>query len=105
VEVIVLLDSINKCKQITGFDERVSKDKRKLLNIVASRNRDKYNLQKNIDVYEKIYALHNEYITAAYINEIAPIELTDDINKPDFKVIDSGILIDTKMRLSKTILG
>jgi hypothetical protein len=99
-EVIVLLDSINKCKQITGFDERVSKDKRKLLNIVASRNRDKYNLQKNIDVYEKTYALHNEYITAAYINEIAPIELTDDINKPDFKVIDSGILIDTKMRLS-----
>ena len=98
-EVIVILDSINKCKQIRGFDVRLSKDKRKLLDIIESRNKDKHNLQKNIDVYEKIYTIHNEYATASYINEILPIELTDDINKPDFKVIDSGIMIDTKMRL------
>ncbi|MGH9927438.1 MAG: hypothetical protein ACRD5B_18890, partial [Nitrososphaeraceae archaeon] len=99
-EVIILLDSINKCKQITGFDERMNKDKRKLLDIVGSRNKDKQNFQKNRNVYEKIYTMHNEYITASYINEIVPIEFTDDINKPDFMVKDSGILIDTKMRLT-----
>ncbi|HJT47492.1 MAG TPA: hypothetical protein VJ729_04860 [Nitrososphaeraceae archaeon] len=99
-EVIVLLDSINRCKQIKGFNVRLSKDKRKLLEIIESRNKAKKNLQKNRDVYEKIYTLHNEYATASYINEISPIELTDDINKPDFKVIDSGIMIDTKMRLA-----
>jgi hypothetical protein len=98
-EVIVLLDSINKCKRIRGFDARLRKDKRKLTDIIESRNKDSRNLQKNIDVYEKIYTLHNEYSTASYINEILPIELTDDINKPDFKVIDGGIMIDTKMRL------
>ena len=94
-----ILDSINKCKQIRGFDVRLSKDKRNSCSIIESRNKDRHNLQKNIDVYEKIYTLHNEYATASYINEILPIELTDDINKPDFKVIDSGIMIDTKMRL------
>ena len=99
-EVIVLLESINKCKYITGFDKRVSRDKRKLLDIVESRNKDKYNLQKNMDIYQKIYALHNDYTTAKYVNEIVAISLTDDISKPDFKVIDSGILIDTKMRFA-----
>ncbi|MGB6530524.1 MAG: hypothetical protein WBF33_20660 [Candidatus Nitrosopolaris sp.] len=99
-EVIVLLESINKCKHIKGFDERVSKDKRKLLNIVESRNKDKHSFQKNKEVYEKVYALHNEYATASYIHENIPIELTDDDGKPDFKVIDSDILIDTKMRLA-----
>jgi hypothetical protein len=44
--------------------------------------------------------MHNAYLTAFYINEIVPIELTDDIDKPDFKVIDNGILIETKMRLT-----
>ena len=98
-EVIVLLESINKCKHIKGFDERVSKDKSKLLNIVESRNKDKRSFQKNKEVYEKVYALHNEYATASYIHQNVPIELTDDVGKPDFKIIDSDILIETKMRL------
>ena len=98
-EVIILLDSINKCKQIRGFDVRLSNDKGKLIDIIESRNKDRHNLKKNKYVYEKIYTLHNEYATVSYINEILPIELTDDIDKPDFKVIDSGIMIDTKMRL------
>ena len=96
-EIIVLLDSIKKCKQIVGFSKRVSQDKRKLLDLIEARNKDKENIQKNLEVYKKIYAMHNEYLTAFYINEIVPIELTDDIGKPDFKVIDNGILIDTKM--------
>jgi hypothetical protein len=33
-EIIVLLDSINKCDKIKGFDVRLSKDKRKLLETV-----------------------------------------------------------------------
>ncbi|MGC2572393.1 MAG: hypothetical protein WA364_12860 [Candidatus Nitrosopolaris sp.] len=99
-EVIVLLESINKCKDIKGFDERVSKDKRKLLNIVESRNKDKRSFQKNKEVYGKVYALHNEYATASYIHENVPIELTDDDGKPDFKAINSDILIETKMRLT-----
>jgi hypothetical protein len=99
-EVIVLLESINKCKHIKGFDERVSKDKSNLLNIVESRNKAKHSFQKNKEAYEKVYALHNEYATASYIHENVAIELTDDVGKPDFKVIDSDILIDTKMRLT-----
>jgi hypothetical protein len=99
-EVIVLLESINKCKDIKGFDERVSKDKRKLLKIVETRNKDKRSFQKNKEVYEKVYALDNEYATASYIHENVPVELTDDVGKPDFKVIDSDIFIDTKMRLT-----
>jgi hypothetical protein len=99
-EVIVLLESIYRCKQIKGFDERVSNDKRKLLSIVESRNKDKHSFQKNNEVYEKVYTLYNEYVTASYIQENVHIELTDDDGKPDFKVIDSNILIDTKMRLA-----
>lgn len=98
-EVIVLLDSINECDKIKGFDVRINKDKRKLLETIESRNKDRHNLKKNREVYENIYTIHNEYATAAYINEIIPIELTDDVDKPDFKVADSGIMIDTKMRL------
>lgn len=97
-ELVILLESFDKCKQIKGFDSRIRKDKRKLLSIIKSRNKNKHNLQKNKEVYEKVYALHNEYIIARHINEIIPIELTDDFDKPDFKVIDNGILIDTKMR-------
>jgi len=99
-EIIVLLDGINRCREITGFDKRIIKDKRKLINIVESRNKDKYNLQKNLDVYKLICAMHNEYVTAKHIHHIIPIELTNDVGKPDFRAIDSGILIDTKMRLA-----
>jgi hypothetical protein len=44
--------------------------------------------------------MHNEYLTAYYVNKIIPIELTDDISKPDFKVIDNDIFIDTKIRFT-----
>jgi hypothetical protein len=47
-EVVVLLDSINKCKQIVAFSKRVSQDKRKLLNLIEARNKDKENIQKNL---------------------------------------------------------
>jgi hypothetical protein len=98
-EIIVMLDSINRCNQIKEFDLRLNKDRRKLAEAIESRIKDRWNVKKNREVYEKIYALHNEYATAAHINEITSIELTDDIDKPDFKVIDSGAMIDTKMRL------
>jgi hypothetical protein len=45
-EVIVLLDSINECDKIKGFDVRMNKDKRKLLEEIESRNKDRYNLKK-----------------------------------------------------------
>lgn len=99
-EVVILLDSFDKCKQIIGFSKRIRQDKRKILDLVDARNTDKKNIQKNRDIYEKIYSMHNEYLTAYYVNEIVPIELTDDIGKPDFKVIDNDILIDTKMRFT-----
>lgn len=99
-EVIILLDSINKCKQIRGFSKRINQDKKKILDLVNARNMDKKNIKKNTDIYEKIYSMHNEYLTAYYINEIVPIELTNDIGKPDFKVIGEGVWIDTKMRFT-----
>lgn len=98
-EVIVLLDSIDKCKMIVGFSEKVKRDQKRLLSIIKSRNSDKHNTQKNLEVYEQTYAIHNEYNTASCINKIAPIEFTSDISRPDFKVKDSEILIDTKLRL------
>lgn len=99
-EIVILLDSFDKCKQIIGFSKRITQDKRKILDLVDARNTDKKNIQKNRDINEKIYSMHNEYLTAYYVNEIVPIELTDDIGKPDFKVIDNDILIDTKMRFT-----
>ncbi len=99
-EVIILLNSIYQCKQIIGFSKRINQDKRKMLDLVNARNTDKKNIQKNIDIYEKIYSMHNEYLTAYHVNKIVPIELTDDIGKPDFKVIDNDIWIDTKMRFT-----
>ena len=71
-----------------------------MLDLVNARNMDKKNIKKNTDIYEKINSMHNEYLTAYYINEIIPIELTDDIGKPDFKVIGQDVWIDTKMRFT-----
>ena len=104
-EVIVLLGSINKCKMIAGFSKKVARDKKKILSIVKSRNSDKHNIQKNLEVYKQTYTIHNEYNTASYINKIVPIEFTDDIGQPDFKVIDTEIFIDTKMRLENNKLA
>lgn len=99
-EVIVLLNSIDRCKQIRGFSQRLNKAKTQLIQLTKARNKNKQNIQRNRYVYEKLSSIENEFKIASYINEIAPIELTDDKNIPDFRIIDNGILIDTKMKLT-----
>lgn len=85
-EVIVLLNGMDKCKMIPGFDEKVKRDRKKLSNIIKSRNLDRHNPQKNLEVYEQTYAIHNEYNTAAYVNQVTPIEFTGDKDQPDYKL-------------------
>ena len=98
-EILVLLDGMNRCKGIAGFNQRMNRDKRKLLNIIGPRVKERYNLRKSLDVCELIWSMHNEYTTATHIHKTIPIEFTDDSSKPDFITIDNRILIDTKMRL------
>ena len=98
-ELIVLLDSIDNCKNMPGFDNRISRDKKKLKDSIKVRNKDKRSLPKNSKVYEKVYTIYNEYNTARYLDQVVPLELTDDVGKPDFRTKE-GILIDAKMRLS-----
>lgn len=97
-DLILLITCIERCRNMTGFEQKYNRDKIKIQQLIKSRNSNPRDLKSNLTVCEKISHIENEYMIAYNINSIHPVEFTNDKGTPDLKVKNKNILIDTKMR-------
>lgn len=96
IELILLLDSLEKCRNIDNFERRVNKIKKLLKGLLKSSNANLIN--KLVEIYEKIVSIRNEFYLAYLLNAVEQISFTDD-KKADFYLINKKMFIDAKINI------
>jgi hypothetical protein len=96
IELVLLLDSLEKCKKIENFEMRLNKIKKLLRGLLRSNNANFS--KKLVEIYEKIVSIRNEFYLAYLLNTVEQIGFTDD-KKADFYLINRKMYIDAKINI------
>lgn len=97
MDLILLVDALEKCKPIDNFENRLNKKVKLLRGLIESKKMNV--ISKRVEIYEKILSIKNEFYLAYLLNIVEPIRFTNDYGEADYEIINNNILVDAKINV------